>query len=393
MDQKGKSNWTAEMAAEITPPSNQSGTGTSAEASWDEVIDLLLDRDTGDEQQLASDYTSQLQQFASAVHYEPQVSATAEAYAQSLAFAKDQSGAMNSLQTPGPLIPPVGSLQPMNGTDNPNKRKWPPETFTHASHPNHQEQNSDQSRKQQIAPLIQPTPFQLAHHQPLSRPAMPQPSSYSYHHGQANSSGGYASPAAPSVGIPSTPLLQPIYLPAKPGFIPTWKKMLPRGYLAARKQREQMASRRKAYVLSVLNVSEFTISGVSPDGLSDPSSVKGLRNQIKQISREYGNAVFERDNESIDGGKWRIPLGAYQAFYTYLKSIPNTSVEGIPAQYLSVAMLGRQRLEKGYPSVKRLIHLGVPQKIANTLAPFQRGGVDFVHERNGRALIADEMGA
>jgi hypothetical protein len=184
----------------------------------------------------------------------------------------------------------------------------------------------------------------------------------------------------------------PVDVPMKPGYLATWKKLLPRGFLAARKLKEQMATQRKAYALSVLNVSEFTIAGVSPDGYSDPSSVQGLRSRIRQFSRDYGKAVFERDSEAADGGKWRIPLGAYQAFYTFLTAMPRTVVQGIPEAHLNIAMLGRQRLEKGFPSVEKLIHMGVPKRMANTLAPFQRGGVDFVHERKGRALIADEMG-
>jgi SNF2 family DNA or RNA helicase len=119
---------------------------------------------------------------------------------------------------------------------------------------------------------------------------------------------------------------------------------------------------------------------------------KGYERKLWHVSSEYGKAIFERDSESPEGGKWRIPLGAYQEFYSYLTSLPRTTVQGIPQAHLNIAMLGRQRLEKGYPSVRRLIHIGVPIRLANTLAPFQRGGVDFVYERHGRALIADEMG-
>lgn len=67
-------------------------------------------------------------------------------------------------------------------------------------------------------------------------------------------------------------------------------------------------------------------------------------------------------------------------------------MKGIPLDQLKIASLGKARLEKGYPSVKRLINIGVPKGLATALAPFQRGGVDFVVEKKGRALIADEMG-
>ncbi len=62
---------------------------------------------------------------------------------------------------------------------------------------------------------------------------------------------------------------------------------------------------------------------------------------------------------------------------------------GIPQDQLKIASLGKARLEKGYPSTKKLISLGVPRGLATALAPFQRGGVDFVVEKRGRALIAD----
>lgn len=189
-----------------------------------------------------------------------------------------------------------------------------------------------------------------------------------------------------------SPFLEPIYIPMRSDHVPTWSMLLPRGFLAARRANEEQAARKKCYELSLLNTLEFTVTGASPDGILDATSVKGLRSQIRQISREYGKAVFERDSELEDGGKWRIPLGAYQNFFTYLRSLPNTLVYGIPASHLNIAMLAQQRKEKGYPSINKLIHIGVPEKIARTLAPFQRGGVEFVYERKGRALVADEMG-
>ena len=67
-------------------------------------------------------------------------------------------------------------------------------------------------------------------------------------------------------------------------------------------------------------------------------------------------------------------------------------LEGISEAQLNIASLGKARLEKEFPSARKLVKLGVPKKLADTLAPFQRGGVDFVIEKEGRALIADEMG-
>ena len=74
-----------------------------------------------------------------------------------------------------------------------------------------------------------------------------------------------------------------------------------------------------------------------------------------------------------------------------MTSDPLCQVEGIPENQLKIASLGKARMEKGYPSAKKLISQGVPSGLAAALAPFQRGGVDFVIDKGGRALIADGM--
>eukprot|EP00536_Pseudo-nitzschia_multiseries_P004452 jgi/Psemu1/237653/estExt_Genewise1.C_740023 len=178
-----------------------------------------------------------------------------------------------------------------------------------------------------------------------------------------------------------------------------------------------MKNSHKHFELSLLNVSEFTIIGLPVSFDGRPSSVLGFRKIIKEVSRGHGKPVFERDNpkshaniggetsltnnndygshgdiDNPDGGKWRIPLGAYRAFFSYLKSDIMCKVQGIPEDQLKIASLGKARLEKGYPSVQKIISYGVPKGLAMALAPFQRGGVDFVVEKEGRALIADDMG-
>ena len=64
-------------------------------------------------------------------------------------------------------------------------------------------------------------------------------------------------------------------------------------------------------------------------------------------------------------------------------------VDGIPEDQLKIASLGKARLEKGFPSAKKIIKYGVPKGLATALAPFQRGGVEFIVEKHGRALLAD----
>lgn len=189
----------------------------------------------------------------------------------------------------------------------------------------------------------------------------------------------------------SAPYNQPRYLTLPSGFVPSWKELLPppsaRIPSAAVVGPPIVSRERKRFQLSLLNLMEFTITGlpISYDG--PPTPVAGLRTAIKQISRGQGKASYERLNDG--GGRWRIPLAAYQAFVAYLRSDPLCEVHGIPEHQLNIASLGRARLEKGYPSVEKIISFGVPQGLAKALAPFQRGGVDFVVERDGRALIAD----
>lgn len=210
--------------------------------------------------------------------------------------------------------------------------------------------------------------------------------------------GYYPTPTATTVGggsFPSTttaPISQlntPIYVDLPTGFVPTWKHLVPSPQIQIPQPPVQ---KRRAFSLSLLNVNYFTITGlpVSYDGI--PTSISGLRSAIKSISKEHGKASYQRDAASSDNsnsGKWRIPLGAYQAFFTYLQSQPFTTVQGIPPHQLQVASVERARQERGYPSASDLVEKGLPVGLASALAPFQRGGVDFVIAKNGRALIAD----
>jgi hypothetical protein len=140
-----------------------------------------------------------------------------------------------------------------------------------------------------------------------------------------------------------------------------------------------------------LNVSEFTIAGLPTTMDGYPTPVTNLRKIIRQMSREHGKAIYERDRDGV-GGKWRIPLGAYHAFVSYLTQGSNTRVEGIPQSQLNVASVERTRQGKGYPSCEEIVQMGVPPGLAKALAPFQRGGVGFVVAKGGRALVADDMG-
>ena len=108
-----------------------------------------------------------------------------------------------------------------------------------------------------------------------------------------------------------------------------------------------------------------------------------------------------RDEQSHKDGKWRIPLGAYHPLMTYLTSTNchgiggggRDVIEGIPAEQLRMASIGRERMDKrAYATIEELLDRNVHPAIARALAPYQRSGVEFILERDGRALLADEMG-
>jgi hypothetical protein len=224
------------------------------------------------------------------------------------------------------------------------------------------------------APVSQQPPGH--HHQPMP----PQPSSYS---------APPRSSLTPKVFQTNFKYDEPQYIPLPDGFVPNWNELVPaKPKPVPQQQYQHRSNERKYFQLSLLNVNDFTITGLPISFDGPPTSISGMRVPIRQVSREHGKAVYERDKEG-GPGKWRIPLGAYQAFFAYLRSDPNCRVEGISSIQLKVASLERARQEKGYPSVEKLVEAGVPNGLAKTLAPFQRGGVDFVLEKKGRALIAD----
>ena len=191
----------------------------------------------------------------------------------------------------------------------------------------------------------------------------------------------------------------------------------------------QYGRSRRRFVLSLINLWEFTLTTESIDiyGQSNEEVFHGLRGPIKKIAKDHigkdgrKGAIFERGadgkgilpddpslkqatvgldannnnttttNTAAGMGKWRIPLGAYQALFSYLTR--EGSVEGIPPEQLRAATLGRERADKKeYPSVKWLLDRGVSPVVAEALAPYQRGGVEFIIEKEGKALLADDMG-
>ena len=182
-----------------------------------------------------------------------------------------------------------------------------------------------------------------------------------------------------------------------PGYIQTWRHILPP---QPRVSPSEQSSHIRAYKLSLYSQSEFVLTALHhhTNPWTYTPTLQGFRKTIKDISKHYGGghkATYEPqtdDENSPAGGKWRIPLSAYRSFVVYLQSDPMVVVEKIPQIQLKIASIGKAVSEREYPSIEEIIELGVPRGLAHSLAPYQRGGVDFVLQKNGRALIADDMG-
>ncbi len=173
--------------------------------------------------------------------------------------------------------------------------------------------------------------------------------------------------------------------------IPTWGNTLPRQIEKIQRTGTNQHETH-AYKLSLLSHEEFTVTPVHhhTNSFYFEPTINGLRRPIKDITRKYGK---EGDKAVLDEGRWRIPLSVYKEFSYWLYHQPNTVLQGIPQAQLNIASLGKAAADRGYPDPQELMDkYGVPRGLSMKLAPYQRGGVDFVMQRTGRALIADEMG-
>jgi len=221
---------------------------------------------------------------------------------------------------------------------------------------------------------------------------------------------------------------EPIYINVPSGHTPTWSEILPHDFFGANCSVDHSAPatpKKRKLVMSLINAWEFSLD-VEPfiDSRSENEdrALARLRTQIIKIAKNHmgqggrKGAIFKRglsekwilpddpllklafSNKSSDesvvgkGGKWLVPLGAYQALLTYLTSDQENDVIPIPPEQLHAVLLSRERLKKNFPTVSELLRRGVNPRVAEALAPYQRGGVDFILDREGRALLADEMG-
>eukprot|EP00984_Skeletonema_dohrnii_P001085 scaffold339_cov132-Skeletonema_dohrnii-CCMP3373.AAC.8 len=300
-----------------------------------------------------------------------------------------------------------------------------PQNYDAEPNPLHRTSTSNNSYYYQPPPPPPHRPPPTTHHQ-----------NYQQHH---NNSSTYYSSSNPSSSTYSTHSYHHHHHPPQQyddtiemplEHTPTWQHILPADYFTKRKEqrRNQYGRSRRRFVLSLINLWEFTLTTESIDiyGQSNEEVFHGLRGPIKKIAKDHigkdgrKGAIFERGadgkgilpddpslkqatvgldannhntttNNTAGMGKWRIPLGAYQALFSYLTR--EGSVEGIPPEQLRAATLGRERADKKeYPSVKWLLDRGVSPVVAEALAPYQRGGVEFIIEKEGKALLADDMG-
>jgi hypothetical protein len=143
------------------------------------------------------------------------------------------------------------------------------------------------------------------------------------------------------------------------------------------------ASKIYMYKLYLISQTEFSISESAPNCSS--KGMQRLRVPIRKITRAHGHKAAFDD-------RWRIPLSVYQPIFTYLSSDKNNVVEGIPESQIKIVALARAAAMNKESTIAQLVQLGVPPFLASSLAPYQRAGVDFILQRQGRALLADEMG-
>ena len=192
------------------------------------------------------------------------------------------------------------------------------------------------------------------------------------------------------------PMQQPqAYVPYQctppPEHVCTWEQLWPKVVAANPAPIVRTTNQVRAYKLTLLSNTEFTITAVvhHSNTMDFQPSLMGLRKPIKEITRLHSQ---EDERAVLEEGRWRIPLSVYHQFLGYLFRQSGTHVEEIPRAQLNIASMGRAVKERGHPSPEELIDRGIPVGLANALAPYQRGGVDFVLQREGKALIADEMG-
>ena len=77
----------------------------------------------------------------------------------------------------------------------------------------------------------------------------------------------------------------------------------------------------------------------------------------------------------------------------YLTNDANNAMEAIPPEQLRAATLDIECMDKNtYATISELLSRHVLPIVASALAPYKRGGVEFILDKERRALFVDEMG-
>lgn len=119
----------------------------------------------------------------------------------------------------------------------------------------------------------------------------------------------------PPTSVASAPKIKqhkPNMLDIPEDYTSTWDAPLP-SHLYRRPQG------RRRYELSLVNVKEFTITGLPISWEGPPSSLAGLRKKIKELSKEHGGATYDRAKDGTDG-RWRIPIVS-KGYFVVVKDV------------------------------------------------------------------------
>jgi hypothetical protein len=127
--------------------------------------------------------------------------------------------------------------------------------------------------------------------------------------------------------------------------------------------------------------------------------------RIAHLMASVGSAVFDRTLTASSSGRnsegygnkglWTIPISAYDAVLARLVGMRNEHLEVVivPVAAAHLRALRGDAPDSSKVKTKFESMRGIPPALAQALYPFQREGVEFCVNHDGRALIGDEMGS
>lgn len=117
----------------------------------------------------------------------------------------------------------------------------------------------------------------------------------------------------------------------------------------------------------------------------------------RNLASSSGSGAAGSKGKNNDGfgskGLWTIPISAYDAALARLVGLRSDHLDivivPVDAGHLR-ALRGESALQKQHTSFESM--RGIPPALAASLYPFQRAGVEYCVNHEGRAMIGDEMG-